>query len=164
MHNRGILLAFLLTFAVPLCLTAQESERPVAFDPAGRISTLSPSMVTRLGLGMPLWPVVGAYVDARLYERPGGDFVIAVQKADGTIDRYPITAATRRELGDVLARALVTTGLASSAERLDVISEPAGNRFVINQLVAGLIIYAPLAASLGQGDGAALAYMLTAGG
>lgn len=161
---RCAFVAFLFSLVTTPRLTAQESERPVTFDQAGRLSTLSPSIVTRLGLRPPLWPIVGEYVDARLYERPGGDFVIAVQKANGTIDRYPITAQARRELSDVLAQAMVSTGLASSAERLDVISEPAGNRFVVNQVVAGLVIYAPLAAALGQGDGAALAYLLTAGG
>lgn len=161
---RCALLLLFLAFAATSRLTAQETERPVSFDPAGRLSTLSPSIVTRLGLRAPLWPVVGDYVDARLYERPGGDFVIVVQKASGTIDRYPLTAQSRQELANVLAQAMVTTGLASSAERLDMISEPAGNRFVLNQVVAGVLVYGPLVAALGSGDGAALGYLLTAGG
>ena len=161
---RCALLPLFLAFAATSRLTAQETERPVSFDPAGRLSTLSPSIVARLGLRTPLWPVVGEYVDARLYERPAGDFVIVVQKANGTIDRYPIAAETRRELAEAISRAMISTGLASSADRLDVISEPAGSRFVVNQVIAGLIVYAPLIASLGKGDGATLAYMLTAGG
>jgi hypothetical protein len=152
-----------LFLALAPCLTAQETERPVTFDAAGRISTLSPSVVTRLGLAMPQWPVVGDYVDARLYEQQGGGFVIVVQKADGSFNRYPISAEARRQLADIIGRAMLTTGLATSAERLDVISEPAGSRFVINQLAAGLLIYGPAAAAAGDGGGAAFAYLLTAG-
>jgi len=136
----------------------------VPFDATGRLSTLSPSVVSRLGLTTPQWPVVGEYVDARLYERQGGDFVIVVQKADGSFSRFPITAEARRELADILGRAMVSTGLTTSAERLDVISEPAGSRFVINQLAAGLLIYGPAAAAIGEGSGSAFAYLLTAGG
>ncbi|NUQ11587.1 MAG: hypothetical protein HUU26_04540 [Gemmatimonadaceae bacterium] len=155
----------LLCLSLPLRLVqGQETERPVPFDRAGRLVTISFSLAERLQLGPPHWPVAGSYVDARLYEQTGGDFVIVVQKRDGSVDRYPVTAATRQELSDILARAMASTGLATTAEATDMISEPAGSRFVVNQVLGGLMVYAPAAAALATGSTAGMLYLLTAGG
>ena len=166
MHTRirfSVVALITWSLAIATPSEAQESERPVPFDQAGRLLTISTSLASRLGLTMPQWPVVGTYVDARLYERPGGDFVIAVQKTDGTVVRYPITAAARRELSDVLSQAMLSSGLVTMAERGDMVSSPAGSRFVLSQLVAGLVIYGPAAAALADEGSAGALYLLTAG-
>lgn len=161
---RRLTLTLGLVLYLPGSVTGQETERPVPFDVAGRLVTISSALASRLQLGPPHWPVVGEYVDARLFERPGGDFVVAAQKRDGSVDRYPITASNRRELSDILARAMTSTGLATMADATNMISEPAGNRFIVSQMVGGLLVYAPAAAAITQGSASGVLYLLTAGG
>ncbi|CAN5833257.1 hypothetical protein BH11GEM1_BH11GEM1_35770 [soil metagenome] len=77
--------AFVLSLLVLLPATraeAQARERPVPFDSAGRIMSISPPLAARLGLSAPLWPVTGDYIDARLYgiDVAGGGFVLVVQR------------------------------------------------------------------------------------
>jgi len=149
---------------LPDVVRAQDIERPAAFDTAGRLLTLSPPLVQRLGLGAPLWPGTGDFVEARLFQRLDGTYVLAVEQRDGSIWRFPLDAAMRARLAEAVAMGMVTTGLLSTTERADFVSEPAGNRFVMSQLAAGLILYGPAAALYGEGSAAGALYLLTAGG
>lgn len=142
---------------------AQDAERPVPFDTGGRIVSISPSLATRLSLTAPSWPVTGEFVEARLFERTAGDFVIAAERPDGSISRYVINANARRVLAQSIAAAMVTTGGLTAADRTDLISESAGGSFARRQLVAGLLVYGPSLAALSDGSTAGAMYFLGAG-
>ena len=51
---------------------AQVVETPVAFDTAGRVMTVTPSIAARVQHGPPAWRVIGDFTDARLFSI-GGD-------------------------------------------------------------------------------------------
>lgn len=158
-----MLTAMLVLGALPLRTQAQDAERPVAFDTAGRIASISPSLAARLSLNAPAWPVTGDYVEARLFERSAGDFVIAAQRPDGSITRYTITAAGRQAIADAIAAGMVTTGGLTATDRSDLISESAGSSFARSQLAAGLLVYGPSLAALSDGSSSGAMYFLGAG-
>jgi hypothetical protein len=142
-------------------LAAQDVERPVAFDTAARIMTITPPLATRLGLTAPVWPVSGGYVEARLLARGNDTFVISVQRNDGTVARFPFSAQQRVELARLITAA---NDRMSTSERLDISSAPAGGQFIRNQTVAGLVLYGPGVASLSENGSTSTAlYLLTAG-
>lgn len=146
-------------------LGAQQSvERPVPFDSAGRVLTITPRFVERFKLGAP-WAVTGAFVEARLYARSDGGFVLVVQRADGSLERTLIDEAHRQQLGAVLTGALATTGgVATIGEGANVLSEPAGSAFTRNMTVAGATIWGPaIAAMVDEYPAAAAAYLGTVG-
>src|SRR5688500_19723522 len=90
------LLALLLL--VGPAAAAQIVETPQAFDSAGRLMTITPSIAARLQLGPPAWRVVGDYTEARLYSLGGGAYVLAVTRRDGSIERFAITESDRAYL------------------------------------------------------------------
>src|SRR5678816_92862 len=47
--------------------SAQVTDTPVPFDTSGTVRSISPTLVTRLGLSDPLWPVRGDFIEARLF-------------------------------------------------------------------------------------------------
>ena len=142
-------------------LAAQDVERPVAFDSAGRIMAITPPLAARLGLTPAVWPVTGSYVEARLLDRGNGAFVISVQRNDGMVARFPLSAQQRVDLARVITAA---DDRLSTNERLDISSAPAGGQFVRNQTVAGLLLYGPGMASLSENGSTSTAlYLLTAG-
>jgi hypothetical protein len=147
-------------------LHAQITETPVAFDSAQRVMAITPSLVERLHLAAPQWPVSGDFRDARLYAvQPNGGYVIVVQRPAGAVERYPLTESQRASLRSTVDAGMATSGRPTAEVGSDVISEPAGNAFVRNQTILSAIAYGPLAASLvDDGAGAGALYLLTTGG
>lgn len=158
---------FVLLFAlVPvLGLGAQEVERPVPFDTAGRVMTITPVFVSRFRLEPPAWPVRGDFVDARLFARSGGDFVLVVQRAGGAFERTVLSAEARAELARVIGQSLLTAGgVTTTSERADVISEPAGGAFTRNMTASAALIWGPALAALSNDPAPGTALYLTAVG
>lgn len=163
--RRLALLAALLVFAAPA--QAQVRERPVAFDSAGRVLVITPPLAARLGLGAPLWPVTGDYLEARLYEVEDSAraFVIVARLQRDVLARYAIDAARRAELAGTIARGM----LASAGLRPDsaptFISEPVRGSFVASQTGLGTLLFGPAAAALTNDPALGTAgYLLVAGG
>ncbi len=167
---RVILLA-LAVGAKPL--TAQVApvvERSVPFDSAGRVTILTPTLVARLGLSAPDWPVTEPFREARLLSVSNEQYVLSVQSADNATLRYALTASAAAAL-----RQRVEEGLAAQVARGDrsgvtgsgmEVSEPAGNIFVRNQTILGLLGYGPATAALlsdAGGGTSAGGYFLAAG-
>ncbi len=154
-------------------LDAQSSptiERPVPFDSAGRVPTLSPALARRLGLTAPAWPVTGEFRDARLFRTDDGSHVLVVQRPDGSVARFALSdaalVAVRQAVGSgLLAQGAAGERLTGAGTGLEV-SQPAGNAFVRNQALLGLAAYGPATAALFSGAGAAASgggYLLAAG-
>ena len=145
-------------------------ETLVPLDSARRIMVITPTLVSRLGLTAPAWPVGGSFREARLYRADGGLHVLVVQGVDSTVARYSLDAAALSSLQRAVSTGLVAQGRGGD-RLLDagtgvVVSQPAGNTFVRNQTVLGLIAYGPAtAALLSESSGAAAAggYFLAAG-
>ncbi|HYW30565.1 MAG TPA: hypothetical protein VE869_03585 [Gemmatimonas sp.] len=154
-------------------------ETLVALDSARRITVITPTLVARLGLVPPAWPVTGAFREARLYRREDGSHVLVVQNViDTTVARYAFDGAAVSGLQQAVATGLVAQG--RGGQRLlgagsgsgggsgsgVVVSQPAGNTFVRNQTFLGLVAYGPATAALvsdAGGAAAAGAYFLAAG-
>ena len=146
---------------------AQVRERPVAFDTAGRLMSITPPLAARLGLAAPVWPVAGDYVDARLYELDdsSGNAVLVVRRQRDVLERFPIGSAQRTDLARAIARG---TARAPDGDRESVafaVSEPVKGAYVVNQTVLGGVLFGPLTASLVREPAAATAaYLLVTGG
>jgi hypothetical protein len=146
---------FLLGLSVPI--SAQVIERPVPFDSAAQVMVLTPLIAERAGLRAPTWPVAGEFVEARLYTVTDADYILTVTRRSGVVERYALTAADREAI-------LV------SVSRLppEVVSEQAraGGRFILNQTILGLAVYAPsFAYAIGDNAPSATAgYLVVAGG
>jgi hypothetical protein len=159
--------------ATPRPLAAQVApaiERPVPFDSAGRVPTLTPTLVARLALAAPAWPVTGDFREARLYRTEAGAHVLVVQRPDGSVLRFAVPATAlvtlRQAVGaGLLASAAGTERLTDAATGLEI-SQPAGNAFVRNQGLLGLVAYGPATAALLSNSGGAAAaggYLVAAG-
>ncbi len=144
----SIAAVFILFALVAPSLPAQTVERPVAFDSAGRVMTITPPLAARLQLAAPLWPVTGDFVEARLFDRGNDTFVIAVQRSQGAIERYELSAAAQESLRSAVTTAMRRTGSLTTGERPDQISQPAKGRLVRDQVVLSLILYGPALAAL----------------
>lgn len=162
------------TVAPVAAQTVPVIETVIPFDSAGRITVMTPTVATRLKLSAPEWPVTDGFREARLFRTDGGSTVLVVQRTDGAVARYALspdaTTAVRRVVDAALvaqgtgADRLVGTGRGAGTG-LDV-SQPAGNAFVRNQALLGLIAYGPASAALlsdRSGAAAAGAYFLAAG-
>src|SRR4029079_9408712 len=84
MHNpnrrsamRLVIMALVLGLGARLG-SAQVVERPVPFDSAGQVMTMSVPLAARLHLAPPAWPVTGNYMEVRLFDRGDGRFVLSV--------------------------------------------------------------------------------------
>lgn len=177
------LVAVAIDTAHPRLLAAQSQpalSRPVfetlvPLDSGRRILVITPTLVSRLGLFSPAWPVTGSFREARLYRAEDGMHVLVVQGMDSTVARYALDAPAVTRLQQAISSGLVAQG--RGGERLlgastattgsgVVVSQPAGNAFVRNQTLLGLIAYGPAtAALLSESNGAAAAggYFLAAG-
>ena len=147
---------------------AQARERPVAFDSAGRVTTISPPLAARLGLSAPVWPVTGDYLDARLYaiDAAGAGFVIVVQRQREVLERYAIDVSQRRQLARMIDSATSFTTTRGGVDATPtVISEPVRGWFVVNQTVLGSTLFGGSASALADDPtlGAAT-YLAVAGG
>ena len=82
-----------LSFVLPLrSPRAQAADRPVAFDRAGSVNTITHTLAERLGLRPPGWRVQGDYRDVRAFAGDSGVVVLVVQRLDGTMERLPLTS------------------------------------------------------------------------
>jgi hypothetical protein len=161
----GIVWAVGLTFAPTDAASERTTERPEAFDADGRVRTITPSLAHRLQLAPPTWPVDGAFREARLL-RADDAWILAVERSDGTIDRWTLDESERNALGAIIGAGAASAGIATTDERADVDSRPAGGAFVRNQMTGALAIYGPTASvALASDAGQATAvYLLTVGG
>ena len=93
---------------VPIAPLVPVVETGVPFDSAGRITVLTPTLVTRLGLAAPHWPVVGPFREARLYRSDDNAYVLVVVRVDGAMARFALGAdgAALRAQGFVTVAAL----------------------------------------------------------
>ena len=148
MKHRYITFVLALLLAAPLPLAAQVTERPVPFDSIGRVPSITPRLADRLKLGPPLWPVLGSFVSAQLFTKSTGGYTLVVVRPDGAFDRYDLGDASAEGLRAVVATALATGAGAGVGEQTTVASDPAGNAFVRNQALLGVILYGPAAASV----------------
>jgi hypothetical protein len=150
-----LLLALLLMVA-PVA-AAQVVETPQAFDSAGRLMAITPSIAARLQLGPPAWRVVGDYTEARLFSLGGDAYVLAVTRRDGSVERYSLTGSDRAYLLE--RTSTLPRQFSVRRDRAD------GNKFVRNQTILGLTVYAPaFAVAITDDDpAAASAYLLMSG-
>ena len=150
-------LAVLLFMLGASIARAQIVETPQAFDSAGRVMVITPSIAARVQLGPPAWRVVGDYTEARLFGLGGDAYVLAVTRRDGSIERYSLTGA------DV---AYIRERVSSLPPQFQV-RPPRGERgaFILSQSLLGLTVYAPaFAAAITDDDaGGVSAYLLMAG-
>jgi len=159
------------TVARPLAAQAAPSiETLVPLDSARRITIMTPTLVSRLGLIAPAWPVVGSFREARLYRVDAGTHVLVVQRVDSTVARFALDAVAVATLQNAVSAGLLAQG--RGGDRLIgagtgvVVSQPAGNTFVRNQTFLGLVAYGPATAALLSeqgGPAAAGGYLLAAG-
>lgn len=177
--RRAAVVLAALTFSVVASFTtaplaaqgAPTIETPVPFDRAGRIPAITPTLVSRLALTAPAWPVSGGFREARLFRAETGAFVLVVQRADGSVARFALTGEARTALQQAVSTGLLASGTGGQRLTTDAItglevSQPAGNRFVRNQTLLGLVAYGPAtAALLSEASPAAAAggYFLAAG-
>lgn len=148
-------------------------ERPIPFDSAGRILTLTPMMAARLSLAAPAWPVGSDWKEARLFASEALLHVLAATRSDGSVARYTLDtdalARLRRAVNDgVLKRGGDVTGEGAAGDAATgfVRSEPAGNSFVRNQVFLGLAAYGPATSAILSDNGTAASaggYLLAAG-
>lgn len=160
-----------MPFASPM--VAQDApviETQIPFDAAGRVTVMTPTLVSRLRLTAPEWPVREAFREARLFRTDGGGNVLAVLRMDGAVVRYPLADEAMASMRRVVDAAMLAQG--PSAERMVgagtslEVSQPAGNAFVRNQALLGLVAYGPASAALLSEAGGAVAagaYFLAAG-
>ena len=136
-------------------------ETGVPFDSAGRITVLTPTLVTRLGLAAPQWPVVGPFREARLYRSDDNAYVLVVVRLDGAMARFALGVDGAAGLTRAITTGVVAQG--RGGDRLlgagtgVVVSQPAGNTFVRNQTFLGLVAYGPATAALLSRSSAAAA-------
>jgi hypothetical protein len=165
MISRAALRTFLVLASTVSVASAQEVERPVPFDSASRILAVTSPLAGRLRLAAPAWPVTGDFVEARLYGRPNGEFVLVVQRTGGVFERYALQPAQRTALAAAIAEGSRATGTLTTGERADMVSEPAGGAFTRSQTVNAAIIWGPSVAALtSDGAPATALYLLTVGG
>ena len=169
--GRSLLCALVMAALVLLSATradAQARERPVSFDSAGRIMSISPPLAARLGLSAPLWPVTGDYIDARLYgvDIAGGGFVLVVQRQREVLERYSLDVTQRRALAGVIDSATTFAAARGGPDVMPTfISEPVRGTFVGNQTFLGALLFGPAAAILvDDPTGSTAAYLAVVGG
>lgn len=119
---------------------AQVLERPVAFDSAGRLLVLTPSLAQRLKLTAPAWPVTGAFREARLFASGDTAFVL-VALGEVEFRRYPLTVAQRQALAQAIAVASREAGLPAQEVGVTGVEEPARAQFIRGQTALGATWY-----------------------
>jgi hypothetical protein len=166
MRRRCLTLALLVVLAAPAA--AQVTETPLAFDSAGRVPTITQGLAERLRLAPPAWPVLGSFVNARLFARSDSGYTLVVLRGNGSFDRYALDANAAEALRSVVRTALASGRRAGLGEQTDLFSDPAGNAFVRNQALLGVLIYGPAAATALSGNGdpslAAATELIVSGG
>jgi hypothetical protein len=157
-------LVVLLSLAASLTAGAQTTEMPVPFDSAGRILSVNPSLVTRLGLVKPAWPVNGEFVEARLFQVNTGGQVLVVTRLAGSVERYALDEAQAAALHQAFADGIAKAGRVVVEDAADIVSEPARGPFVRDQMVLASILYGPALSSLAHDETAGSGlYLLSVG-
>lgn len=155
----------MLVLAVATRLDAQVVERPMAFDSAGKIGSLTPSLVTRLGLSPPAWPVHGDFLQARVFSVSTGGSVLVAERAAGVLERHMLTDEQLQALRSRVDAAMTVIGSRVGEDRPDMISAPARGAFLRNQMILAAGLYGPLLASLSNdGQTATALYLISVGG
>lgn len=157
---RAALAALLLAAAAPGALRAQVEERPVTFDAGQRMTAITPMLAARMRLAAPAWPVTGDYREARAYAA-GDAHVLVVQKADGTLARYPLDAGQWAALQAAVAEGMRSSGNPAGEPSAYVYQEVAGTRFARKQLLYGVTVYGPLLSGFADDASSAGALYLT---
>jgi hypothetical protein len=164
---------FVLALAIATRASAQVVEVPEAFDSAGHVTVITPATAARLQLSPPAWRITGDYAAARLYALGAQGWVIVVERRDGAVERYAITAADREYL-----RARTSTLPAGFEEQVGRIGAGLSNvgqqittaarsdAFVMHQGVLAALVYGPAFAYAlsNETPGRVAAYVLGAGG
>src|SRR5687768_11390419 len=127
-----ILLSFLVSAPAAF---AQVTETPIAFDSAGKVRTLTPSLVQRFDLKPPAWPVFGDFREARLYAVSSGGRVLVVDRPTGAVERYALSDDVVASLQQAIDASMTVRGRTVSEERADIVSQPANRAFVRNQML-----------------------------
>ncbi len=158
---RSTILTLALLGASASVVFAQVRELPVAFDSAGMVLVVSPAFADSVGFRAPIWPVAGAYVEARLFKQSEGGYIIAVRRADETVDRYSISleqfASIRAVLGSraapeqpivappVVSEPVEEPGLPDEQTRIPVGVKPelGGRSFANGQVLLASTVYGP---------------------
>lgn len=148
--------------ASPRAAAAQVVERPVPFDSVGRVTTLTPALVRRLGLAYPVWAVTGPWTEAQLFDA-GGRVTLVVHREDGSLERRALSAEEVAAL-----RAAVIAGVQAGVRRAEdpsQASRSARGAFIRDQLILSALGYAPALAELTNDEKAGVAvYLLATGG
>ncbi len=164
-------LLLVLCLAAPaLSLGAQVVETPEAFDAAGRVTAITPTIAADLQLLPPAWRITGDYQDARLYRLGNEGYVLVVTRRNGTVERYSITPEDREYLRQRTANLppsveeQLRQGLVRAGQ--NVVERTRNNSFIRNQTILGLTVYAPAfaAAISNEAAGRSAGYLLVAGG
>jgi hypothetical protein len=143
---------------------AQIVETPVPFDSGAKVRSVTPALVGRLALGPPVWPVAGDFVQARLYSVSGGGTVLAVERANGQIERYILAVDEVAALRSTIEAALLTVATSVPGERPSEATVSARRAFARNQMILATIVHGPLMASFGNdGKTATALYLLSVG-
>jgi len=151
--------------AVAVRLDAQVVERPVAFDSAGKVRSLTPGLVVRFGLVPPSWPVHGNFLQARVFSVSTGGMVLVAERPTGEFERYALSDDQLHALRSNVDAAMTTIGARVGEDRPDMISEPARGAFLRNQMILAAGLYGPLLASLpNDGKTATALYLISVGG
>ena len=171
---RRFLAAFLSAAAIAAAasrpLAAQAVETPEPFDSAGRVVTITPGMAAQLQLGPPAWRIAGDYREARLYRLSDSAFVVTVERRNGVIERYAVTAQERqylRERANAVPPSVREQLVQDVGEAARSVTDRATrNAFIRNQAILGLAVYAPSFAYAVSDENAAqvASYLLVAGG
>jgi hypothetical protein len=162
-----------LTASLTAAQSVVQVERPIAFDAMGRVLVLTPSAAARWKLAPPDWPLGSEWKEARLFAADTMALatqgaVLVVQRVDGSVARYAYAGEALMRLRGMVESALLAQGNSGDGARGGTayeLSEPAGNVFVRNQTVLGLIAYGPATAAIFSSNGAAAGggYLLAAG-
>ena len=167
---------FVLAVAVSATATsaqAQVVEVPEAFDSAGHVTVITPPIAARLQLSPPAWRITGDYAAARLYALGAQGWVIVVERRDGAVERYAITAPDREYLrartstlpaGFEEQVGRVGAGLSTVGQQITTAAR--NDAFVMHQGVLAALVYGPAFAYAlsNETPGRVAAYVLGAGG
>jgi hypothetical protein len=156
--------AILFLLVAATRLSAQVVETPVPFDSAARVRSLTPALAQRFALGPPAWPVLGDFVAARLYSVSGGGNVLAVERANGQIERYALAEDQVAALRSAVEVALVASAEPVRPGRPAEATLSARRAFARNQMILSTVVHGPFIASFADdGKTGTALYLLSVG-
>jgi hypothetical protein len=166
--RRVATLFFVLVLLVAGRAGAQVVETPQPFDSAGRVMAITPSIAARLQLTPPAWRITGDYSEARLFALGNEGYVIVVTRPSGVVERYSVTPEEREYLRVRVSTlppdlpSQVSAGMRRAASNANRATR---NAFVRDQVILGLLVYAPSFATTITNNGTAwtAGYLLAAG-